>query len=80
MAKNCTENEEDATEVTHKFEEIIRNKKSHIVWLAYHQGEIFQKFRPKDRFVSDMVSKFKVIKSTIVFKIALSRLIDDYPK
>ena len=27
-----------------------------------------------------MVSKFKVSKSAIVFKIALRRLIDDYPK
>ena len=80
MAKNCTESEEDAAEVIHKFEEIIRNKKSDIVWLAYHQGKIFQKFRSKERFVNDMVSKFKVSKSTIVFKIALSRLIDDYPK
>ena len=64
MAKNCTESEEDAAEVIHKFEEIIRNKKSDIVWLAYHQGKIFQKFRSKERFVSDMVSKFKVSKLT----------------
>ena len=27
-----------------------------------------------------MVLKFNVIKSTIMFKIALSKLIDDYPK
>ena len=54
--------------------------KSDIVWLAYHQGKIFQKFRSKERFINDMVLKFKVSKSTIVFKIALSRLIDDYPK
>ena len=40
MAKNCTESEEDAAEVIHKFEEIIRNKKSDKVWLAYHQGKI----------------------------------------
>ena len=80
MAKNCTESKEDAAEVIHKFEEIIWNKKSDIVWVAYHQGKIFQKFRSKERFVSDMVSKFKVSKSTIVFKIALSRLIDDYPE
>ena len=80
MAKNCTESEEDAAEVIHRFEEIIRNKKNDIVWLAYHQGKILQKFRSKQRSVSDMVSKFKVSKSTIVFKIALSRLIDDYPK
>ena len=41
MAKNCTESEEDAAGVIHKFEEIIRNKKSDKVWLAYHQGKIY---------------------------------------
>ena len=72
MAKNCTESEEDVTKVIHDLEEIIRNKKSDIVWLVYHQSKIFQKFRLKERFVNDMVSKFKVSKSTIVLKIALS--------
>ena len=80
MAENCTTSEEDAAKVIQDFEEIIRNKKSDTVWLAYHQGKIFQKFRLKERLVNDMVQKFKVSKSTIVFKIALSRLIDDYPK
>ena len=80
MAKNCTESEEDAAKIIHKLEEIIRNKKSETVWLVYHQGKIFQKFRSKVRFVSDMVSKFKVSKSTIVFKISLQKLVDDYPK
>ena len=80
MAKKFTESEKDAAKVIHEFGEIIRNMKSDIVWLAYHQGKIFQKFRSKERFINDMVLKFKVSKSTIVFKIALSRLIDDYPK
>ena len=80
MRKNCTESEEDAAKVIHEFEEIIKNKKSDIVWLAYYQGKIFQKFKSKERFVNDMVTKFKVSKSTIVFKIALCRLIDEYPK
>ena len=80
MAKNCTESEEDTAKFIHEFKEIIKNKKSDIVWLAYHQGKIFQKFRSKERFVNDMVSKFKVSKSTIVFKVSLSRLIDEYPK
>ena len=80
MTNNCTESEEDAAKVIHEFEEIIKNKKSDIVWLAYYQGKIFQKFRSKERFVNDIVTKFKVSKSTIVFKIALSRLIDEYPK
>ena len=80
MANNRTESEEDAVKVIHKFEEVIKNKKSDIVWLAYHQGKIFQKFRSKERFVNGMVTKFKVSKSIIVFKIALRRLIDAYLK
>ena len=80
MINDCTENEEDAAKVIHEFEEIISNKKSDIVQLAYYQGKIFQKFKSKERFVNDMVTKFKVSKSTIVFKIALCKLIDEYPK
>ena len=75
--ENGTTNEEDAAKAIQEFEEIIKNKKSHIVWLAYYQGKIFQRFREKERFVSHMV---KVSKSTIMFKTALSRLIDDYSK
>ena len=48
--------------------------------LAYYKAKIFQKFRSKERFVNDVVTKFKVSKSTIVFKIALCKLIDKYPK
>ena len=72
-AENCTVNEEHATKVNQEFEEIIKNKKSDKVWLAYYQGKIFQKFREKERFVSDMILKFKVSKSTIMFKTGLSR-------
>ena len=79
-ANNCTANEEDVVNVIQAFEEIIKNKKSDIVWLAYYQGQIFQMFKEKERFVSDMVLKFNVGKSTILIKIALSKLIDDYPK
>ena len=46
-AENCTANEEDAAKVIQEFEQIIKNKKSDIVWLAYYQGKIFQKFREK---------------------------------
>ena len=76
---NCTVNEEDAVKVIQEFEEIIKNKKCDIIWLAYYQGQIFKKFKEKEQFVS-MVLKFNVSKSTIIFKIALSKLINDYPK
>ena len=80
MRKNCTESEEDAAKVIHEFEEIIKNKKSDIVWLAYYQGKIFLKFKSKERFVNDIITKFKVSKSMIVFKIVLCKLIDEYSK
>ena len=66
--------------VIQEFEEIIKNKKSDIVWVAYYRGKIFQKFKGKERFVSDMVLKLNVSKSTRMFKIVLSNLIDAYPK
>ena len=75
----CITNE-GAIQVIQEFEEIIQNKKSYIVWLAYYQGQVSQKFREKEKFVSDMVSKFNVSKSTIVFKITLKKLIDDFPR
>ena len=43
---------EDAAKVVQEFEEIIKNKKSDIMWLAYHQGQILKKFKEKERFVS----------------------------
>ena len=73
-----TTNEENTVKVTQEFEEIIKSKKIDITWLAYYQDQIFQKFKEKGRFVS-MVLKFNVSKSTM-FKIALSKLIDSYPK
>ena len=37
-------------------------------------------YKFEERFANDVVIKFKVSKSTIEFKIALCRLIDEYPK
>ena len=65
---------EDALKVIQELEQIIKNKKSDIVWLGYYQGQIFQKFKEKESFVS------MFLKLTIIFKIALKKFIDDYPK
>ena len=46
-AENCTANKKYAVKVIQEFEEIIKNKKSDIVWLAYYQGKIFQRFFKK---------------------------------
>ena len=50
----CFSNE-DAIKVIQDFEQIVQNKKSHIMWLAYYQGQIFQTFREKEQFFSKMV-------------------------
>ena len=70
---------EDSMKVVEEFEQIIKNKKIDIIWLAYHQGLLFQKFKEKERLIS-MILQFGVSKSTIVFKIALFQLINNYPK
>ena len=40
-------------------EKIIRNKKSNILWLAYHQGQIFEKFKANENFI-DMIKICKI--------------------
>ena len=75
----CKANE-DAAKAIQEFEQIIENRKNDIVWLAYYQSQIFQKFREQERFVSSIVLKFRVSKSTIVFKLTLKKLINDFPK
>ena len=69
---NGCKTNEDTVKAIQKFEQIIQNKKSDIVWLAYCQGQIFQKFREKEQSVIDMVLKFHVSESTIVFKLSNS--------
>ena len=65
---------EDAAKTIQEFEEIIKNKKSDIVWF-----KIFQIFKEKESFVN-MVLNLNMTKLTIIFQSALKKLIDDYPK
>ena len=42
---------ENAAKVVQEFEQIIKNKKSDIIWLTYLQGQIFKKFKEKKRTI-----------------------------
>ena len=42
-ANNCTASKEDAVKVIQEFEEIIKNKKSDIIWLVYYKVEYLRK-------------------------------------
>ena len=45
-----------------------------IVCVAYYQGKFFKRFKEKEKFIQ-MISKVKIHKSTIIFKINIFRLI-----
>ena len=46
--------------------------------MAYYQGKIFKDFKEKKKFIQ-MVSKLKIHKSTIIFKINIFKLIEKHP-
>ena len=73
------ENLDDAAELIGRIERIMKSKKNNILMLAYHQGIIFKKYKDNNQFTS-AVTKFKINKTTINFKIGIIKFIDDYPK
>ena len=55
---------EDAANIIKEYEEILRTERKGIITVAYHQGKI---------------SRFKIHKNTIVFKINVFKLIEKHP-
>ena len=53
--ENTTKNvksSEEAAEVAKGMEKIIRSNKCIILWLAYQQGQIFERFKLNDKFIN----------------------------
>ena len=78
LAKNV-DNPDDAAELIKKMDPMIKSEKNNILLIAYHQGEIFKRFKTNNKFIS-AVSAFKISKTTINFKIDIVKFIDMYPK
>ena len=72
------ERPEDSAKVIQEFKEIIRSNRNNIIRLAYQQGMIFRKYKKRENFVRLLANL--VSKSTIFFKIAIVKLINEYPK
>ena len=72
------EKSKDAATIIKQYEEIIRTKKKNIVCIAYHQGKVFRRFKAKEKFIK-LVKEFKVLKSTVTFKMNIIKLIDKRP-
>ena len=70
---------EEAADKIKQYEEILRTKRKGIVSVAYYHGKIFKPFKEKEKFIQ-MLSKLKIHKSTIIFKINIFKLVEKYPK
>ena len=70
---------EKAAEVIKRYEDIIKTKKKGIINVAYHQGQVFKRFKEKEKFAK-LVSELGIHKTTIIFKINVFKLCKKYPK
>ena len=73
------EKPEDAADIIKQYEEIFHTKSKGIVSVAYHQEKVFSRFGGKEKLIK-LISKYKVDKTTIIFKINIFKLIDKHLK
>ena len=78
IAKGAKSSEE-AMEVVKEIEKIISSNKHNILWLAYQKGQTFEIFKLNDNFIN-MVNKFRISKSTLIFKISIKKFLNKYPR
>ena len=70
---------EKAAEIIKRYEDIIKTKKKGIINVAYHQGQVFKRFKEKEKFAK-LVSELGIHKTTIIFKINVFKLCKKHPK
>ena len=70
---------EKAAEIIKRYEDIIKTKNKGIINVAYHQGQVFKRFKEKEKFAK-LVSELGIHKTTIIFKINIFKLCEKYRK
>ena len=70
---------EKAAEIIKRYEDIIKTRKKGIINVAFHQGQIFKRFKEKEKFAK-LVSELGIHKTTIIFKINVFKLCEKYRK
>ena len=78
IAKNVRSSDE-AMKVSKQMEKIIRINKCSILQTVYQQGQISERFKLTDNFIN-MVNQFGISQSTMVFKIAVVKFLNKYPR
>ena len=70
---------EKAVIIIERYENIIKTKRKGIINVAYHQGQVFKRFKEKEKFAK-LVSELGIHKTTIICKINVFKLCKKYPK
>ena len=65
------EDPEKVAKIIKRYEDIIKTKRKGIINVAYHQGQVFKRFKEKEKFAK-LVSELGIHKTTIIFKINVS--------
>ena len=69
---------EKAAEIIKRYEDIIKTKNKEIVNVAFYQGQIFKRFKEREKFTK-LVSKLGIHKTTIIFKINVLNCVKNTP-
>ena len=68
-----------AAKIVKRYEDIIKTKNKGIINVAYHPGQVFKRFKEKEKFAK-LVGELGIRKTTIIFKINILKLCNKYPK
>ena len=74
-----TQDPEEAAEIIKCYEDIIETKNKGIINVSYHQGQVFKRFKEKEKFAK-LVGELGIHKTTIFFRINVFKLCKKYPK
>ena len=64
---------EKAAEIIKRYEDFIKTKNKGIINVAYHQGQVFKRFKEKEKFAK-LVTELGIHKTTTIFRIYVFKL------
>ena len=70
---------EKAVQIIKRYEDIIKTKNKGNINVAYHQGQVFKRFKEKEKFAK-LVSELGIHKTTIISRINVFKLCKKHPK
>ena len=79
LNKELVQDPKKAAIIMERYEDIIKTKRKGIMNVAYHQGQVFKRFKEKEKFAK-LVSELGIHKTTIIFRINVFKLCKKYPK